>query len=199
MTTPRFQPKRYRATYKQRQQLDRAREQSNLKFIAQPSAKREKRAKKWLDEAPIRSSSRRDLDGEARMLARIHRENPASEQISEDMSDANVRALVNRGMRINYIYANGLDRVQWTNPALQSLLKKWDGLARKGLTRYQIETELARRLYVVQVDRRETRNPNRLLDLVREYYTTDARGRHRFVSHLTKAKSRRASRGRNAT
>jgi hypothetical protein len=193
MTTP-----RRRSTYRQRQQLDRAREASNLKFISQPSAKREKRAKKWLDDAANRRSSRRDLDGEARTIARLHRENPESEQISEDMSDANVRALVNRGMRINYIYLNGLDRVQWTNPALQSLLQKWDTLARRGLTRYQIETELARRLYAVQVARNEFRSPTRLLDLVREYYTTDARGRHKFVSHLAKAKAKRAQRRRPA-
>lgn len=188
MTSPR------RLTFLQRLQIRKAREASNLKAISQPSARRDRRAAKYARDAAERRSSRREFDGEARRAAMRYREAADSEELRMDMEEANFRALRERGMTPEFIYLNDLQMVKWDNPALQSLLKKWDALARRGLTRYQIVTELERRLSVVQKDRHDNQNRNRMLDLVREHYGTDARGRLRHQSHLVSTLRKRAAR-----
>ncbi len=180
MTTPR-RP----LSFSQRRQLRGARAASNLAFISRPSASRDKRAAKWKADAAERRRSRRELDGEALATSIAFKTSPTfDDDLREDMQESVVRALRNRGIRDNWIFTNELHTVSWNNGSLKSLLRKREVLQRKGLTEYQIETELERRLGLVQEDREDTQNHQRLLDLVQEFYKTDIRGRKRRVSHL---------------
>lgn len=172
-------------SFSQRQQIRAARATSNLGFIQRPSASRDKRAAAWKADAVERRRGRRELDGEAKAASLQFRDSPTfADELLADRQEATVRALRNRGLSDKWIFTNELHSVSWENRSLQSLLRKWDALARKGLTRYQIETELERRLGLVQEDRGDTRNYQRMLDLVREFYKTDVKGRRRRVSHL---------------
>lgn len=180
MTSPRRE-----LSFSQRRQLRGARAASNLAFINRPSASRDKRAARWKADASERRRARRELDGEALAASITFKTSPTfDDDLREDMQEAVVRALRNRGIRDKWIFTNELHTVSWNNGSLKSLLRKREVLQRKGLTEYQIETELERRLGLVQQDREDNQNHQRLLDLVQEFYKKDARGRKRRVSHL---------------
>lgn len=91
--------------------------------------------------------------------------------------------------------ACGLARVGFDNPALRSLLRKWENLRAKGLTPDQTAAQLERRWQNVR--RRDELVSTTMLDLIRENYPAARRPQRRYRKSLT-ARQRERKRERDA-
>ena len=136
---------------------------------------------------------KRELTREAREANNRFQENLEDFDLALDREQANLRVFQQIGLfdttslsdvDFRWIAERRLQEVSWDNRGLQSFLRKYRDLQKKGYTRHQIQQELDRRLFKLLISRGDNLNPGRMLQLVQEFYKSDKLGRTHRISHL---------------
>jgi len=136
---------------------------------------------------------KRELVDEARQANNRFQENLEDFDLALDREQANLRVFQQIGLfdttslsdvDFRWVAERRLQEVSWDNRGLQSFLRKYSALQKKGYTRRQIQQELDRRLFKLLISMNDTLNQGRMLQLVQEFYKSDKLGRTHRISHL---------------